>query len=767
LVGAASPEASHQYPETFTETGLPSGLLWNVTLNGQTLSAVAPSSIVFSEPNGTYGYTIGGPFGWQLVRPSATGTVHVAGAPNTVVVPSIGVGGSPVAVAFDPSNGYLYVANPATDNLTVIDGATDTVVVPSIVVGNTPVAVAFDPSNGYLYVANYWSANLTVIDGATDTVVVPSIGVGSNPDAVAFDPSNGYLYVSNAGSNNVTVIDGATDAVVVPSIGVGTDPYAVAFDPSNGDLYVANLESDDVTVIDGATDTVVVPSIGVGVNPDAVASDPSNGDLYVANANSNNLTVIDGATDAVVVPSIGVESEPYGIAFDPSNGYLYVTNAGSNNVTVIDGATDTVVVPSIGVGSEPNGIAFDSSNGYLYVTNSGSNNVTVIDGNGLMASEWKVAPDYSVIFTETGLPSGTSWLVTLRGTLLSSTTSTITFTEPNGSYPYTITDISGWHQTTLPYVGAMMVSGAAVTEPTLAFTQVTYSITFTESGLPSDTEWWVNLSSGPSFSSTSTTLTFSEPNGTYDYMVATADKEYAPAPASGSFGVSGASVSKSVTFSLVTYTVTFTETDLPTGTEWWVNVTGQPSHGSTTATVTLSLSNGTYPYTFATTNKSYQSPGGKFTVSGASVSESVTFSLVTYTVTFTETGLPSGMNWTVTLNGVQHASTTATITFAKPNDTYSFSVGSVTGYTVNLSSGSITVSGAAIHRSVAFTSTSGAATFLGLPAAEGYALLGAIVAVVLVGVAVTVVLIRRRRKTPPNPVSSPSQPGAGSPPVPP
>jgi hypothetical protein len=96
LGGATSSGTSPQYPETFTEVGLPSGVHWNVTLNGQTLSAVTPSSIVFLEPNGTYGYTIGGVFGWQLVRPSMTGTVHVAGAPNTVVVPSIGVGGDPM-----------------------------------------------------------------------------------------------------------------------------------------------------------------------------------------------------------------------------------------------------------------------------------------------------------------------------------------------------------------------------------------------------------------------------------------------------------------------------------------------------------------------------------------------------------------------------------------------------------------------------------------------------------------------------------------------
>jgi parallel beta-helix repeat protein len=138
---------------------------------------------------------------------------------------------------------------------------------------------------------------------------------------------------------------------------------------------------------------------------------------------------------------------------------------------------------------------------------------------------------------------------------------------------------------------------------------------------------------------------------------------------------------------------------------------------------------------------------------------------VTYVVTFTETGLPSGTNWTVALNGTVNSSSTTSITFTEPNNTYSFSIGPVVGYTVNLSAGSITVNATAIQRSVSFTATSETARFLGLPVTEGYALLGAIVAVVLVGVVVAVVLRRRRAKSPQNAGLPPS--GGGSPPSPP
>ncbi|MCI4352590.1 MAG: YncE family protein [Thermoplasmata archaeon] len=536
--------AAPLYPQTFTETGLPSGSPWNITLNGQTQSVVAPLPIVFSEPNGTYAYTVGGPSGWELVPPSATGIARVAGAPNTVALPNIGVGTNPYDTAYDTTNGYVYVANLGSNNVTAIDGATDNVVVPGIGVGTNPLGITYDPSNGYLYVTNYGSNNVTVIDGATEKVVVPSIGVGSGPNVIAFDPSNGFLYVVNGGSNNVTVIDGATDKVVVPSIGVGATPTGIVQDRSNGYLYVANYGSNNLSVIDGATNKVVVPSIGVGMNPYGIASDPANGYLYVVNFGSNNVTVVNGATEMVAAPNIGVGANPDWITYDPSNGYLYVANFGSNTVTVIDGATGNVVVPSIGVGSGPSGIAFDSSNRFLYVTNYGSTTVTVINGNGLLLTDWKVAPRYPVTFPETGLPSGTIWLVTLNGAAGGSAGPTITFQEPNGTYTYTIAPIAGW--TVAMYRGSLTVPGAP-TGVAVAWTQTTYPVAFAETGLPSGRSWSVTVNGAPQNSTTST-ITFAEPNGTYAYMISSVGG-YSVAPSFGVLTVKGPNLGPSIVFS--------------------------------------------------------------------------------------------------------------------------------------------------------------------------------------------------------------------------
>jgi hypothetical protein len=79
-----------------------------------------------------------------------------------------------------------------------------------------------------------------------------------------------------------------------------------------------------------------------------------------------------------------------------------------------------------------------------------------------------------------------------------------------------------------------------------------YTVTFTESGLPSGTIWYVNLSNGQSFSSTTNIITFNEPNGTYSYTISTKDKNYAPVISSGTFTVNGSNVNQTITFKAVT-----------------------------------------------------------------------------------------------------------------------------------------------------------------------------------------------------------------------
>ncbi len=101
-----------------------------------------------------------------------------------------------------------------------------------------------------------------------------------------------------------------------------------------------------------------------------------------------------------------------------------------------------------------------SVTGYTVTPSSGSETVngTNVSVSVTFKSKPTVTPSkYTVTFTESGLASGTSWSVTLSGKTQSSTTGTITFTEVNGTYSYTVANVSGY--TVSPLSGSVTVNG--------------------------------------------------------------------------------------------------------------------------------------------------------------------------------------------------------------------------------------------------------------------------------------------------------------------
>ncbi len=150
-----------------------------------------------------------------------------------------------------------------------------------------------------------------------------------------------------------------------------------------------------------------------------------------------------------------------------------------------------------------------------------------------------------------------------------------------------------------------------------------YAVTVTESGLPASTEWWFNLTGGTSHHSTSTSLTFQEPNGSYAYTLGSKNKKYDGV--GGTLTVDGGTVALTATFSPVTFTITFKESGLPSGAEWWVNITGGASYHSTSAKISVTETNGSYAYTVSTSRSGYTAASGTVKVAGAAVTKKITF----------------------------------------------------------------------------------------------------------------------------------------------
>ena len=272
-----------------------------------------------------------------------------------------------------PSSASIaYVANTASDDLSVIDVATSTVT-RAIPVGDSPISVAMAPAGQIAYVVNRDSENVSVISVATGTVT-ETIGVGLSPSSVAFAPDGTTAFVTNAGSNSVSVIDIESGAVS-RTFAVGEVPRSVAFTPDGSTALVANSGSNDVSVVDVESGSVQ-RTIAVGSVPMGVAVVPDGRAAYVVNLSSNNVSMID-LTTGTVTGTTAVGTQPWSLAITPDGSTAYVPNRSSNDVYVIDLASGNVrdIIAPIGA---PQAVAFSPDGRIAYVTN-GTTGVSVID----------------------------------------------------------------------------------------------------------------------------------------------------------------------------------------------------------------------------------------------------------------------------------------------------------------------------------------------------------------------------------------------------
>ncbi len=214
----------------------------------------------------------------------------------------------PAAAAVDPTTDTIYVANDASDTVSVIDGSTCNGAVHSgcgqhtatITVGDSPVYVSNLGTNEK-------GDTVSVINGATCNGTqhagcgraTATVKVGPYPFGVAINEASNTIYIvdNNGGDGpaSLSVLNGATcDAANTsgcrqgpPALpGVGRAPRGIAFDPSTGQVYTANHQDGTVSVLDVGSRTVVPapPRLAVGRRPIAVAVDPANHTVYVANS---------------------------------------------------------------------------------------------------------------------------------------------------------------------------------------------------------------------------------------------------------------------------------------------------------------------------------------------------------------------------------------------------------------------------------------------------------------------------------------------------
>lgn len=485
----------------------------------------------------------------QIWVDEANNTSVISGVTNKVV-DQVSTGNvSPAELAYDSVQGLIYQANFATyipltldlGNVTVFSDST----YKSVLTDNFwifPSAVSYDSGTHQIFVADGGTGNVTVLNAATGAYVTNItaglVSIGGDDGPSVYDPVNSELYFANDLGTNVTVISDKNDTAW-KSIQVGADPYFMAYDSGKGEIFTSNAGASNISVINTTTNTVVAsipisesPSLMV---PGALAYDKATNQVFVLDdvADGDDLSVISDSNNALsdVLNATGVQvvvgSTPNSILVDPANGYLYTADTDSGTISIVQLGTAGGPLSITSFTANPSPVAVGKSTTFTTVatggvtpysysytglpTGCGSQNKASFTCTPTKAGTYTVevfvndsashsvtatlsltvfaGATYTVTFTETGLPHGTTWLVVLGSTVGTSKTNVIAFTEPNDSYPYVVGSAAGYGPN--PSNGTVVVNGAPVS--VLVTYSTIFGIEFVESNLPSGTNWSLTL----------------------------------------------------------------------------------------------------------------------------------------------------------------------------------------------------------------------------------------------------------------------------------
>jgi YVTN family beta-propeller protein len=417
----------------------------------------------------------------------------------------------PYGIAYDTSNQELYVTDLNSSSISIINATTNTLssTISSL---SSPTAIVYDPFSNEIYASG--TNSLYVINANTNQLVTTITGL-SLIHALAYDSSNHEIYAGTVQAPGVVyVISGTT--LVATITAVQDDPRAVAYDSLNDRVYVGSFDSVEVDVIDPSTNTNVQNITNVA-DPYELLFDEANGGIYASSTNGL-ISIINGSTNTVVKNiTLGGATSMSGMSFDPFNRDLYVANGGGpNTVAVINSSSNSKLKDITGVQPFSDGpnLAYDSANGNIYVANYAAGNIGVISTGCF------------VTFAEKGLPTGTSWSVSLDGFTHSLSTNSTLFVTSSGSMNWNVSS---------PLLNSGSVRYAAF--PSSGVLDVTTSSTET---MNYTKQYELSFSSSPTGAGTT------EPSGTV-WLNASSSVSISAAPSAGyvfrSWTVSNSSVS--------------------------------------------------------------------------------------------------------------------------------------------------------------------------------------------------------------------------------
>ncbi len=444
---------------TFTEYNLPAGYTWTVNYGGlkkstQTSLSGSSTSIVFPIlPAGNYPY-------------------NISSYANNADINLLRVGNNPDAIVYDPQNQYIYVANGASNSISVISSTSNTVIANiTSGVGNNPDAIVYDPQNQYIYVANGASNSISVISG---TSVVSVINTDNTTLGITYDPTNGDLYTVNKGkitfegscgtgcgyyltSQTISIISTSSNSIVatlkVYENTKGPKPQglgAIDYIGAVGYVYFVDLGG-GVGVINPSSNSVFAYLAANVINTNTMLY--ANGKLYTGGPyglyilnisdrvySSNNTQSESSQLSQSIIKNISSMSAATGFTFNSKDGYLYAVNSRNCSIDAYNSTDAKLKAIGLPLSLCAGSVAYDSYTGLFYFTLPSAGRVltlnsysygtnyygnltdeppsptsgTVTAGSTTyvqFSSSAKSTPSY-VSFNRTNIPPNTLWSVT-------------------------------------------------------------------------------------------------------------------------------------------------------------------------------------------------------------------------------------------------------------------------------------------------------------------------------------------------------------------
>lgn len=752
--------------------------LYVVDPSNLTLVATAsvPGSTPFLLPDWWLSYV---PQLNAVVVPSSYGSrLSLVSAENFSTVATVSSDSSPSDAIWDPGCGCLVVADsgPSATTLDFVNPTDYQVEFRAALPGRVE-SIAYDPHTNWLWTTLggfFGTQGIDVLNATTGARV--SLLSASWPGSVAVAPDLDRAFVlEGLYPANITVYN-ATSFALLGTIHASNSTNRLAYDPGSRTLFAADGSTDELAIVDPSTDAV--STVNVSGAATAVALDPVHGHLFVATGELSlaSAKVVELATgNRTIVGTFSLSQPASGLLTGPSGDALLVAT-GSANVTVLNLTTDqTTEIPAgrstTSFAGLPDGVvAAADPAGAVYLL--GETAPTLLRDVQLQAVPGVVVLGGSVEFranssggtgplsyTYSGLPPGCI--------------------EANVSAVDCVPNQTGLFEVRVEVRDSAGAVADAATLVSVAASGTAYVLAFEETGL-TNTSWGVSLAGGTPVTTGTALIEFLVPNGSYTFSIDPVSGHWVT-PTAGTTSVAGHDVAVTVDYRLVTYAVEFTEDGLAAGLTWTVDFNrtdrSLTTDGGTDTLTFAAEGNGTYVYAISRVTDWLELSiprSGNQSVAGSPLVVKVHYAAVVYLVSFDQTGLPSAVNWTLTLTAevgsetvqvVRPASSltrsgpaNGSIAFSASNGSYTF-VASAPGFSPDR--GSLEVAGPPPSpETVTFVPAPNGTTGpgSGLPSWLLAAVGGAVTALVVL----TAVLLLRRRRSGFRPGSDPSAPSGSA-----